>query len=61
LFAIGGSAMAGVWAYIRLGNFSNYYYIAAVLSGLGLVFGLVVALQLKFMKVGELQDGGSIL
>jgi len=63
VFAVGGAAMAGVWAYIRLGNFGNYYYIAAVLSGLGLVFGLVVALHLKFMKVGELQDsdGGSIL
>jgi hypothetical protein len=61
VFAVGGAAMAGLWACIRLGNFSNYYYIAALLSGLGLVFGLVVALHLKFMKVGELQDGGSIL
>jgi len=61
VFAVGGAAMAGVWAYIRLGNFGNYYYIAALLSGLGLVFGLAVALHLKFMKVGELQDGGSIL
>ncbi len=61
LFALGGALMAGLWAYIGLGNFSNYLTIAGLLSGGGLVFGLVVALHLRFMKVGELQDGGSIL
>lgn len=61
VFAAGGAAMAGLWAYIRLGNFPNYWTIAALLSGLGLVFGLVVALHLRFMKVGELQDGNGIL
>jgi len=63
VFAIGGALMGGLWAFIRLGNFSNYYVIAGILSGLGLVFGLVVALHLRFMKVGELRDsdGGNIL
>jgi hypothetical protein len=59
VFSIGGVLMAGLWAYIRLGNFSNYYAIAGILSGLGLVFVFVVALHLRFMKVGELQDAGS--
>ncbi|MEQ1764984.1 MAG: DoxX family protein [Pyrinomonadaceae bacterium] len=63
VFSAGGALMAGIWAYIGLGNFSNYLTIAALLSGIGLVFGFVVALHLRFMKVGELQDGdgGNIL
>lgn len=56
VFAVGGAIMAGLWAYIGLGNFKNYWMIAGLLSGLGLVFGILVALHLKFMKVGELQD-----
>jgi len=63
MFALGGAAMAGIWAYIGLGNFKNYVNIAGLLSAVGLVFGLAVALHLRFMKVGELQDGngGNIL
>ena len=63
VFALGGALMAGVWAYIGLGNFSNYLTIAGLLSATGLAFGLIVALHLKFMKVGELKDsdGGNIL
>jgi len=62
VFAIGGALMAGLWAYIGLGNFRNYWMIAGLLSGVGLVFGLLVALHLKLMKVGELQDAdGTIL
>lgn len=63
VFAAGGALMAVLWAYIGLGNFNNYFVIAGILSGIGLVFGFVVALHLKFMKVGELwdSDGGNIL
>lgn len=61
VFAVGGAMMAGLWAYIGLGNFKNYGYIAAILSAGGFVFGFVAALHLKFMNVGELQDGGNIL
>ena len=63
VFALGGAAMAGVWAYIGLGNFKNYLNIAGVLSVSGLVFGVAVALHLRFMKVGELHDNdaGEIL
>ena len=63
VFAVGGALMAGIWAYIGLGNFNNYLTIAGILSTIGLVFGIAVALHLRFMKVGELQDndGGNIL
>ena len=59
VFAVGGAMMAGLWAYIGLGNFKNYTYIAGILSVGGLVFGIAVALHLRFMKVGELQDDGA--
>lgn len=55
-FALGGLAMGGLWAAIRLGNFGNYYAVAGILGCIGLVFGLAVAVHLRFMKVGELQD-----
>jgi hypothetical protein len=63
VFAVGGALMAGLWANIGLGNFSNYFVIAGLLSAVGLGFGIAVALHLRFMKVGELQqsDGGNIL
>ena len=63
VFALGAALMAGIWAYIGLGNFNNYLTIAGILSAIGLVFGIAVALHLRFMKVGELQDsdGGIIL
>ena len=59
VFAVGGAMMAGIWAYIGLGNFKNYTYIAGVLSVGGFVFGMAAALHLRFMKVGELQDDGA--
>lgn len=62
-FAIGGVVMGALWASIGLGNFRNYYAVAGILGGIGLVFGIAVALHLRFMKVGELQDAdaGKIL
>ena len=51
---LGGVAAAVLFWSIRLGNFSNYVSIGGILAGMGLVFGLVVALHLRFMKVGEL-------
>ena len=55
-FGLGGVAAAVLFWSIRLGNFSNYVSIGGILAGMGLVFGLVVALHLKFMKVGELSS-----
>src|SRR5688572_11956907 len=54
-FGLGGVAAAVLFWSIRLGNFSNYVSVGGILAGMGLVFGLVVALHLKFMKVGELE------
>jgi hypothetical protein len=56
VFGLGGVAAAVVFWSIRLGNFSNYVSVGGILAGMGLVFGLVVALHLNFMKVGELES-----
>lgn len=54
-FGLGGVAAAVLFWSIRLGNFSNYVSVGGILAGMGLIFGLVVALHLNFMKVGELK------
>lgn len=59
LFALGGVAMGGLWSLIRLGNFPNYYVVSGALGVLGLVFGLAVAVHLRYMKVGELQGSNA--
>jgi hypothetical protein len=55
-FASGGAVLACLWRLIRLGNFSNYLYVGAALTVIGLVFGLVVAAHYKFMRVGALEE-----
>ena len=60
LFAVGGAMAAGMWAYIRLGNFSNYWFVAEVLTVLGFVFGLVVVIHHRFMPVGNLKKTSEI-
>ncbi|PYT01130.1 MAG: hypothetical protein DMF63_04055 [Acidobacteria bacterium] len=60
-FAIGGAVMAFLWKLIRLGNFSNYLNIGFLLVGIGLVFGFVVAVHYRFMRVGNLETGGDEL
>ncbi|MEO8572624.1 MAG: DoxX family protein [Pyrinomonadaceae bacterium] len=55
-FGAGGIAMAIIWKLIGLGNFSNYFQIGLLLTGLGLAFGIVVALHYRFMRVGELDS-----
>ncbi len=54
-FAVGGAVMAFLWKLIGLGNFSNYLNIGFLLSGIGLVFGLLVAAHYKFMRIGNLE------
>ena len=60
-FAAGGGAMGFLWWMIRLGNFSNYLYIGALLAGFGFIFGLVFALHYRFMRVGELESADDTL
>ena len=55
-FALGGVAMAGLWAFIRLGNFHNYLLVGLILSIFGFVFGLVVATHHRFMNIGQLEE-----
>ncbi len=56
-FAIGGAVMASLWKLIGLGNFPSYFQIGLLLSGVGLAFGLVVALHYRFMRIGNLSTG----
>ena len=54
-FALCGMVMAGLWAFIGLGNFKNYFSVALILSIVGFAFGLVVSVHHKFMKTGRLE------
>jgi hypothetical protein len=57
LFFAAGGAGVGVLAWmIGLGNLPNYLLTGVVLSGIGFVFGLVVALHYRFMPVGHLRS-----
>jgi hypothetical protein len=55
-FAAGGVAMAFLWKLIGLGNFPNYFNVGLLLTGLGLAFGIVVAVHYRFMHVGSLDS-----
>ncbi|MBS1792593.1 MAG: DoxX family protein [Acidobacteria bacterium] len=56
LFAIGGAA-ASVFAWsIRLGNASDYFRIGILMTFAGLIFGALVTLHHRFMKIGELEN-----
>ena len=55
VFGLGGVAAATLFWLGRVGNFANYVSIGGILAGTGLVFGLLVAVHLRFMKVGELE------
>ena len=55
LFVIGGVAMGALWWTIRLGNFSNYGSVTAILAAMGFVFGIVVTLHYRLMPVGALR------
>lgn len=59
-FAVGGTCIAGIWAYIRLGNFSNYFKVGIFLSLAGVIFGVIFALHYKFMRVGHLKKTSEI-
>ena len=55
VFGLGGVAVATLFWLGRVGNFANYVSIGGILAGAGLVFGLVIAVHMRFMKVGELE------
>ena len=55
VFGLGGVAMALLFWLGRVGNLNNYVSVGGIMAGMGLVFGLIVAVHLEFMKVGELE------
>ncbi len=55
-FAVGGVVMGLLWWMIGLGNFANYLRVTALLVGMGLLFGIMVALHYRYMPVGHLLD-----
>jgi hypothetical protein len=54
VFGLGGAALAVLFWFGRVGNLNNYVSVGGIMAAMGLVFGLIVALHLKYMKVGEL-------
>lgn len=50
--AFGGITVGLIFYWLRLGNFSNYIYIASILSAGGFLFGIFMAIQHRFMSVG---------
>ena len=59
-FGVGGWAMSLLWWIVGVGTFTNYLSVAAILIGLGLIFGFVVSLHYRFMRVGHLTDEKTI-
>lgn len=55
-FAFGGAMIGGLSWLLRLGDFSNYLYIAGLLAVGGAIFGFTVAVHYHFMPVGRLKE-----
>ena len=55
IFGLCGVIASLVFWKIRLGNFADYLKVSEILIAMGVTFGIVVALHLRFMKVGELR------
>ena len=56
LFAVGGFFITAFFAFFKVANLHQRFLpVALILSGVGTVFGLLIALHLKFMRVGELE------
>lgn len=55
-FALGGVMFSVMISLLKIGNLrTGAVYLAAILGAVGAVFGLIVALHLRFMRVGELE------
>lgn len=53
LGAFGGSFAGLIFKLIKLGNFPNYLKVTLILSGMGFLFGIFMAIHHRFMRVGE--------
>lgn len=54
LCALGGAAAGIVFWSLSIGNLPNYLSVTGILAVLGLAFGFLAALHLRFMKIGPL-------
>lgn len=54
-FAAGGAVIGLIFYLLRIGNLQNYLFITGILVSIGLIFGLIVAVHLRFMKIGQLE------
>jgi hypothetical protein len=58
LFALGGFALTGFFAFFHVGNLHQRFLpVALMITVAGFVFGLICAAHHRFMKTGELQNG----
>lgn len=61
-FAFGGASLASFFAFFHVANIhQRYFFILALLTVGGFVFGLAMALHHRFMTVGELKQSSEII
>lgn len=53
-FASGGLVLSSFFSAFMIGNLENYFKAGIVLTAIGFVFGLLVAVHYKFMRIGRL-------
>lgn len=53
-FAVGGVVLGGIFRYLAIGNMQDYFTFTVMLSVIGLIFGAVVTLHYRLMRVGKL-------
>lgn len=53
-FASGGLVLSLFFSAFMIGNLENYFKAGIVLTAIGFVFGLLVAVHYKFMRIGRL-------
>lgn len=61
VFAFGGIGATVFANLIRLGNASNYFNVGLFLTAAGFIFGVVVSLHYRFMKIGNLETADAAL
>lgn len=53
-FAVGGFVISGLFRLLMIGNLNDHLTAGLVLAALGTVFGVIVAVHYRMMRVGEL-------
>ncbi|MBK7707269.1 MAG: hypothetical protein IPJ30_16345 [Acidobacteria bacterium] len=55
-FGLGGIPVGLIWWLMKLGNFTNYLKVTAILIVIGALFGALVAIHHRYMRVGALAE-----